>query len=141
MSVDAPNTDSESTGLPADFGKVEELDSDMHPSTMTLSTDHDATLATDQQGSEDEAEEEEGWEDKLDTRVLQAKCDIRDWATLREQINDDLRNTKNLPQRHINQLLIICNFTTLCLKRFSCIEASVEIAQQWHKSEGIYFLR
>ena len=71
-----------------------------------LSTGHEAMLATDQQGEV----EEEGWEDELDTRVLQAERDIRDWATLREQINDDLRNTKNLPQHQMNQLLIIHNF-------------------------------
>ena len=71
----------------------------------------------------------------MDTRVLQAERDIRDWATLREQINNDLRNTKNLPQRHINQLLIIRNFATLRLKGLSCIKASVEIACQWHESE------
>ena len=86
------DTDSESTGPPADLGEVEELDSDMR-SPSTLSAHHEATPATDQQDSEDEAEEEEGWEDELDTRVLQAEHDIRDWATLREQINHDLRNT------------------------------------------------
>ena len=102
-SLDTFNTNSESTGPPADLGEAEEPDSDVHLSA--LSTDHEATLATDQQGEA----EEEGWEDELDTRVLQAERDIRDWATLREQINDDLRNTKNLPQRHINQLLIIRN--------------------------------
>ena len=40
------DTDSESTGPPADFGEVEELDSDMR-SPSTLSADHEATPATD----------------------------------------------------------------------------------------------
>ena len=135
-SLDGLNTDSESTGPPVDLGEVEDADSDKHLSTPPA--DHEATPATDQQGSESEAEEE-GWEDELDTRVLRAEPDIHDWATLRERINNDLRNTKNLPQRHINQLLIIRNFATLRLKGLSRIKASVEIARQWHESEGIYF--
>ena len=47
--------------------------------------------------------------------------------------------SRTCPQRHINQLLIIRNFATLRLKGLSHIEASVEIARQWHESEGIYF--
>jgi len=41
----------------------------------------------------------------------------------------------------INQLLILCNFATLRLKGYRKIEASVEIARQWHKKDGRHFAR
>ena len=84
---------------------------------------------------------DDDWEDELDMRVLQPKSQIRDWVALREQINDDIKTTKTLPQRQLNQLLIIRNFATLCLKGFSHTNASIEVARQWHEGEGIYFAR
>ena len=39
----------------------------------------------------------------------------------------------------INQLMILHNFTTLCLKGLQCIVASEQITEQWHEGRGIYF--
>jgi hypothetical protein len=74
--------------------------------------------------------EEEAWEEELDVHVLPAKSETQDWAALRQQINKDLKLSKALPQRQINQLLIIRNFATLCLKASTHIQASLEIAWQ-----------
>jgi hypothetical protein len=84
---------------------------------------------------------DDDWEDELDMRVLQPKSQICDWVALHEQINDDIKMIKTLPQRQLNQLLIIRNFATLCLKGFPCTNASIEVARQWHEGEGIYFAR
>ena len=44
-----------------------------------------------------------------------------------------------LPITQINQLLILQNFATLQLKGYGKIEASLEIAQQWHEGEGKHY--
>ncbi|THU88378.1 hypothetical protein K435DRAFT_866342 [Dendrothele bispora CBS 962.96] len=41
----------------------------------------------------------------------------------------------------LRNLSIIRNFATLRLKWFPCIEASQEIAKQWHEGEGVRFTR
>jgi hypothetical protein len=59
---------------------------------------------------------------------------------LREQVKKDLqKGSKTLPQSQVNQLLIICNFATLRLKGLKKIEASKEVARQWHEGSGVYF--
>jgi len=35
--------------------------------------------------------------------------------------------------------MILSNYATLRLKGRSCMDASMEIAAQWHDSEGIWF--
>jgi hypothetical protein len=46
-----------------------------------------------------------------------------------------------LPLLQINQLLILRNFATLCLKGYQTIAASFEIARQWHEKDGTHFTR
>ena len=46
-----------------------------------------------------------------------------------------------LPITQINQLLILRNFATLQLKGYGKIEASFEIARQWHEGEGKHYAR
>ncbi|KAJ7573135.1 hypothetical protein C8J56DRAFT_904051 [Mycena floridula] len=85
-------------------------------------------------------EDAEVWEEELDENVWNPSDKIKDWATLRKQIKDKLkRKSKSLPLGQINQLLIICNFAMLRLKGLSRIQASIEIARQWHKDEGNWF--
>src|SRR5262249_1801869 len=51
------------------------------------------------------------------------------------------RTAASLPLLQINQLLILANFATLRLKGFKCINASLQIAQQWHEGQGAWFAR
>jgi hypothetical protein len=44
-----------------------------------------------------------------------------------------------LPLSKVNQLLILHNFATLCLKGYHMISASAEIARQWHEKDGTHF--
>lgn len=79
------------------------------------------------------------WEDELDDCV-HAGVEIRDWATLRDQIKKDMgKGPRSLPVSTVNQLLIIRNFATLHLKGYNQIDASLEIACQWHKGEDVHF--
>ncbi|KAJ8588275.1 hypothetical protein M405DRAFT_902713, partial [Rhizopogon salebrosus TDB-379] len=65
-----------------------------------------------------------------------------DWSELREKVKLDLKtNRKSLSLAHINKLTILSNFATLCIKGCLWIQASLEIAQQWHEGEGVYFAR
>ena len=81
---------------------------------------------------------DEQWEDELDECLAPKLTDIRGWDVLREQIKIDLeKKYKSLPLSQINQYMILRNFATLHLKGFGRIEASKEIALQWHqKLEG-----
>ncbi|PBK80390.1 hypothetical protein ARMGADRAFT_1092278 [Armillaria gallica] len=63
--------------------------------------------------------------------------EIWNWSTLCKQIKKDLK--KNLQQTKYNQLLILRNFATLRIKGFKRIEASLNIARQWHEGEGCHF--
>ena len=81
---------------------------------------------------------DEEWEAELDECLAPNPTEIRDWSTLREQIKKDLeRKYKSLPLLQVNQLMILRNFATLRLRGLSRIEASKEIARQFHqKLEG-----
>ena len=82
-----------------------------------------------------EKDVEEIWEDKI-KEVMQPKSEIRSWGELREQIKTDLKKKHvHLPLSQINQLMILRNFANL-RQGFGCIEASREIAHQWHEKEG-----
>ncbi|KAJ7801773.1 hypothetical protein B0H13DRAFT_2497390 [Mycena leptocephala] len=65
---------------------------------------------------------------------------LQSWHALREKVKTDLKK-KNLPLTQYNQLLIIQNFATLLIKGLKRIQASLEIARQWHEGGGNYFSR
>ncbi|KIK80774.1 hypothetical protein PAXRUDRAFT_36084 [Paxillus rubicundulus Ve08.2h10] len=84
-------------------------------------------------------EAKEAWEDELEEQE-QGGIEVRGWNELREQIKSDLsKGAKTLPLSCINQLLLIRNFATLRLKGSGRIEASLEIARQWHEGKGAHF--
>ncbi|EGN96471.1 hypothetical protein SERLA73DRAFT_76430 [Serpula lacrymans var. lacrymans S7.3] len=83
-------------------------------------------------------EVETAWEDGLEGYGVK----VRGWTELREQIKHDLsKKAKTLPLSHANQLLLIQNFATLHLKGLGRIDASLEIARQWHEGQGTHFAR
>ena len=100
--------------------------------------DGSADLDPDQTNPEDSVATDEQWEDELDECLVPNLTDIRGWDLLREQIKNDLeKKYKSLPLSQINQYMILRNFATLRLKGLRRIEASKEIALQWHqKLEG-----
>ncbi|KAJ7814049.1 hypothetical protein B0H13DRAFT_2465431 [Mycena leptocephala] len=67
-----------------------------------------------------------------------ATVKLQSWHALREKVKTDLKK-KNLPLTQYNQLLIIRNFATLLIKGLKRIQASLEIARQWHEGGGNYF--
>ena len=83
-------------------------------------------------------DEDEEWEAELDECLAPNLTEIRDWKTLHEQIKKDLaRKYKSLPLSQVNQLMILRNFAMLRLRGLGRIEASKEIARQFHqKLEG-----
>lgn len=84
----------------------------------------------------------EVWEDELDLNVRDPNVEIKSWEELRNQIKADLkRHNKTLPLSKLNQLMILSNFATLQLKGASRIQASIEIARQWHPGQGVWFAR
>ena len=90
-------------------------------------------------GGNTEGEAEE-WEDELNDGLTGRPSEIRDWDTLRTQIKADLKKkSQTLPLSRINQLMLLSNFATLRLKGLSHMQASLEIAQQWHKGDGTWF--
>ncbi|KAJ7715735.1 hypothetical protein B0H16DRAFT_1477153 [Mycena metata] len=107
---------------------------------------------------------EEEWEAELDEQVqagpgpsftkrscsiamcpvpTDSRIAILTWTEIRDLVDKKLRAAKksHTPLAQVNQLLIIRNFATLSLKGFGCIQASVEIARQWHKDKGVHFAR
>jgi hypothetical protein len=99
-----------------------------------------------QEGDDDQAdEEEESIDSVLSTSGVDArpKVEVRGWDVLREQIKDDIVHAHKKHPRltTINQLLLLCNFSTLRIKGVGRIAASQEIARQWHKGEGTHFAR
>ena len=97
------------------------------------------------EGDVEEVAENEGdaedWEDELEV-MTSGGGEIRDWKALRDQIQGDLKkHSKTLPLSQLNQLRILSSFATLRLKGVSRINASLEIARQWHDGKGTYFAR
>jgi hypothetical protein len=99
---------------------------------------HDDSAEPDQTNPEDPIATDEQWEEELDECLVPNLTDIRGWDLLREQIKNDLQKKyKSLPLSQINQYMILRNFATLRLKGLRRIEASKDIARQWHqKLEG-----
>ncbi|KAI6100664.1 hypothetical protein EV401DRAFT_1894503 [Pisolithus croceorrhizus] len=78
----------------------------------------------------------EDWEDELHESISTTTT-IRDWGTLHTQIQLDLKKKhKELSLAKVNQLMILSNFATLCLKGATRTKASLEIARQWHIGSG-----
>ncbi|KAI6145546.1 hypothetical protein BKA82DRAFT_4357635 [Pisolithus tinctorius] len=97
------------------------------------------------EGDVEEVAENEGdaedWEDELEV-MTSGGGEIHDWKALRDQIQGDLKkHLKTLPLSQLNQLHILSSFATLQLKGVSRINASLEIARQWHDGKGTYFAR
>ena len=92
----------------------------------------------DQTNPEDPIATDKQWEDELNECLVPNSTDICGWDLLHEQIKNDLeKKYKSLPLSQINQYMILHNFATLCLRGLGHIEASKEIARQWHqKLEG-----
>ncbi|KAF8588139.1 hypothetical protein K439DRAFT_1658713 [Ramaria rubella] len=80
-------------------------------------------------------EDIEGWEEDVSETVRPHDRDnIRGWAELRTQIKEDLKKKHSkMCLSEINQLMILRNFATLCLKGHGRIASSNEIAKQWHE--------
>jgi hypothetical protein len=95
------------------------------------------------EGHGDEREDAEEWELEDDVQTsLPGVVESRGWDVLREQVRLDLKKfSKILPLSKINQLMIIRNFATLRLKGSGRIDASMQIAHQWHDGEGVWFAR
>lgn len=118
-----------------------------------VQSDHEMSSSADEHEDSDKSEAmerreandhdiAEDWEEELMSVVEDPCSQIKDWSILHMQIKADLKkNGKNIPLTCINQLNIILNFATLCLKGYSRTSASVEIAKQWHEWDGIYFSR
>ena len=72
-----------------------------------------------------------------------AKVDIRSWEELREQLKSDLQegHKKHEAPTRLNKLMIIRNFTTLCIKGVKRMAVSEEIARQFHEGMGGHFAR
>ena len=86
--------------------------------------------------ADDRLSGEDSWEDEID-EALVANSEIQDWKTLRTQIKDDLKKKhKSLALSEINQLMVLRNFSTLRLKGYGKIQASMEIANQWQEKDG-----
>ena len=50
------------------------------------------------------------------------------------------KGEKTLPVSKARKLILICNFATLRLKGLGQVQASQEIAQQWHQGDGTHFV-
>lgn len=110
-----------------------------------VQSDHEMSSSADEHEDSDKSEAmerreandhdiAEDWEEELMSVVEDPCSQIKDWSILHMQIKADLKkNGKNIPPTCINQLNIILNFATLCLKGYSRTSASVEIARQWHE--------
>ncbi|KAJ6546396.1 hypothetical protein DFH09DRAFT_1087719 [Mycena vulgaris] len=70
----------------------------------------------------------------------QGAGNVRSWHALREKVKTDLKK-RNLSATQHNQLLIIRSFATLRIKGLKRIQASLEIARQWHEGNGNHFAR
>lgn len=90
-----------------------------------------------------ESEEQlETWEKELDAGISGLPSQVKGWDVLCNQIKTELKKkSKTLTLSQINQLMILSNFTMLHLKGISHIQASDEIARQWHEGEGRWFGR
>ena len=106
----------------------------------SLGHDLDDGLISNGDGLVEDAED--AWEEVLEEQE-RGGVEIRGWDELREQVKDDLAKgaKTGLPFSRVNQLMLIRSFATLRLKGLGRIEASLEIARQWHEGEGKHLAR
>jgi hypothetical protein len=99
---------------------------------------------------DDEATGSEGEEEDVDLLLdaapgpePKARDEVRGWEELREQIKEDLVEAYkgNKTRTRANQLTILRNFATLRIKGLGRIDASNELARQWHEGTGVHFAR
>jgi hypothetical protein len=93
-------------------------------------------------GSEEEEEDVDMLLDAAGSEP-KAKEEVHRWKELREQIKDDILKAyrENKMHTQANQLTILRNFATLRIKGLGRINASKDVARQWHKGEGVHFAR
>ncbi len=107
----------------------------------SLSNQLDGPQDDEANGSEEEEEDVDMLLDAAGSE-LKAKEEICGWKELCKQIKDNLLKAyreKNKMCIRANQLTILRNFATLCIKQLGHIDTSKEIVWQWHKGEGIHF--
>ncbi|KAJ6574311.1 hypothetical protein B0H19DRAFT_1063285 [Mycena capillaripes] len=115
---------------------------DGEPTADDLASSRPVSPADEEEQVDEEGIHEWELEAEFDTLIFKAVAERKDWETLREQIKQELKKKgKSLSLAKINQLTIIRNFATLCLKGFGWMAASREIARQWHEGEGNHFSR
>ncbi|KAG2157546.1 hypothetical protein DEU56DRAFT_750616 [Suillus clintonianus] len=99
-------------------------------------------MDSDESTKEVEDVDNETWKDELMLSVGGDIMRFHDWSEMHENIKSDLKkNSNSLLLAQINKLTILSNFATLYIKGCSRIQASVEIARQWHEGKEIHFAR
>jgi hypothetical protein len=87
-------------------------------------------------------EDMEAWEDELEENTRDPGSEIRPWDILREKLQKTIKERhKTLPLTHLNQLIILSDFATLCLKGHTRTAASLMISEQWKTSSGYWMAR
>ncbi len=114
--------------------------------TVTMDSDREKEISDEDEESIAmplRADAMETWAEELEEDVNPSQTvEIKDWETLRKQIKDNLKKkVKSLTLSEINKLMILSNFATLRLKGRSLINASLQIAEQWHEGKGVWFAR
>jgi len=81
---------------------------------MTIDDDVAADAGTDEDGEvQMNNKDAEDWEAELDDGVQGTTAALKDWKTLQAQIKAHMKkNSKTLPLSHLNQHMILSNFTT-----------------------------
>ena len=95
----------------------------------------------------DKAVNLEDEEDNADNFMEVSRCEpkardeIHGWPELRDQIMSDIKEAHNRQAslKHINQLLVLWNFTMLQIQGDGRILASIKIVEQLKDSVGTYF--
>jgi hypothetical protein len=131
--VDAPSpVEVEDSGSDAEGGN----------DAASLSDQLDSPQDDEANGSEEEEEDVDMLLDAAGSEP-KAKEEVRGWNELREQIKDDILKAyrENKTRTRANQLTILRNFATLRIKGLGRIDASKDVARQWHEGEGVHFAR
>jgi hypothetical protein len=141
---DDGSTDVQSSPLASDSEAREEVvssDSKFRLEDAGEVDDAAAAVEEDISKMQDTVDGVETWEDELDMR-LGLGMEVKGWDLLREQIQARLKkNYKQYSLSQINQYMLLSNFANLRLKGHSRIDASLEIARQWHTGTGNWFAR
>ena len=85
-------------------------------------------------------EDEIGWEDDLGNVCMELVPRFMDGMFFEHRPGKTWKKADDmLSISTINQLLILHNFVTLWLKGYGKIDASLQIAQQWHEGNGRHY--